>query len=164
MANEKRNWQWLCVWDLSDIVWEPNVVYALNLDVCSLRKDERRNYRADATTTRQVETGLKGKCWQLWLTYNCTSLDTIAGVIVWTGYGWKLAIRWRDVSQFVPKIGSTFVQGSAANSGLLVDYVIWNEARSNKCEFLTDLISLLIYCIDYICHHPCLWNKRNTWD
>lgn len=65
-----------------------------------LRKDERRNYRADATTTTQVvvETGLKGKCWQLWLTYNCTSLDTIAGVVVGTGYGWQLAIRWRDVS------------------------------------------------------------------
>ncbi|KAL0124039.1 hypothetical protein PUN28_006079 [Cardiocondyla obscurior] len=29
-----------------------------------------------------LETGLKGKCWQLWLTYNCTSLDTIASVVV----------------------------------------------------------------------------------
>lgn len=87
------------VWpeDLSD--WEPNVICALNLDVCPLRKDERRNYRADATTTRQVvETGLKGKCWQLWLTYNCTSLDTIASIIIRAGYRWKLAIRWRDVS------------------------------------------------------------------
>lgn len=76
-----------------------------------LRKDERRNYRADATTTTQVvvETGLKGKCWQLWLTYNCTSLDTITCVVVGTRYRRQLAIRWRDISKFVTKIGSAFV-------------------------------------------------------
>jgi len=114
------------VWlgDLFNTDWELNVVCA-NLDVYFLRKDERRNYRADATTTKRVvETDLKGKCWQLWLTYNCTSLDTIAGIVVRARYRWKLAIRWCDVSQFVAKIRSAFVQGSAPNSGLLIDYVI----------------------------------------
>lgn len=112
-------------------VWSENLTLIgsltlyVRISMCNpLRKDERRNYRADATTTRQVETDLKGKCWQLWLTYNCTSLDTIAGVVVRAGYRWKLAIRWCDISQFVAKIGSTFVQGSAANSGLLVDHII----------------------------------------
>lgn len=156
------------VWlgDLSDIDWEPIMGTYVQISMCIPWKDERRNYRADATTTRQIEIDLKGKCWQLWLTYNCTSLDTIAGVIVWAGYRWKLAIRGCDVSQFIAKIGSAFVQGSAANSGLLVDYVVWNkDARSYNYEctyILILLILLLTNYIDYICHHPRLWNKRKT--
>lgn len=116
------------------------------------------------TTPKQVETGLKGKCWQLWLTYNCTSLDTIAGVIVRAGYRWQLAIRWRNVSQFVAKIRSAFVQGSAANSSLLVDHIVWNkDSRSNNYAYiLIFLILLLLHYVDYICHHPRLWNKRKT--
>jgi len=59
------------VWlgDLSDTDWEPilRTYVCANLDVYPLRKDERRNYRADTTTTRQVEIDLKGKCWQLGL-------------------------------------------------------------------------------------------------
>ena len=63
-------------------------------------------------------------CWQLWLTYHCTSLDAIAGVIIGSGNGGQFTVGRGDVSKLVAQIWPSLVEGRSAYPGLLVNHVV----------------------------------------
>lgn len=58
------------------------------------------------------------------LTYDCTSLNPVAGVVVRSGYGWQLAVRWGNVAELVTEVGATLVQGGTGSHCLIVNYIV----------------------------------------
>lgn len=58
------------------------------------------------------------------LTYDCTSLNPVAGVVVGAGHGRQLPVRWCDIAELVTEIRAAFVQGGAGSHCLIVNYIV----------------------------------------
>lgn len=58
------------------------------------------------------------------LTYDCTSLNPVAGVVVGAGHGGQLPVGRRDVAELVTQVRATLVQGGAGSHCLIVNYIV----------------------------------------
>lgn len=58
------------------------------------------------------------------LTYDCTSLNPVAGVVVRARNRGQLAIGWGNVAELITQIGATLVQGGTGSHSLIVNYIV----------------------------------------
>lgn len=58
------------------------------------------------------------------LTYDCTSLNPVAGVVVGAGNRGQLAIGWGNVAELIAQIGASLVQGGTGSHCLIVNYIV----------------------------------------
>jgi len=58
------------------------------------------------------------------LTYDCTSLNPVAGVVVGSGNGGQLPVGRGDVAELIPQVRTTLVQGGAGSHCLIVNYIV----------------------------------------
>lgn len=58
------------------------------------------------------------------LTYDCTSLNPVAGVVIGSRNRGQLPVGRGDVSELIPQIWTTLVQGGAGSHCLIVNYIV----------------------------------------
>jgi hypothetical protein len=61
------------------------------------------------------------------LTYDCTSLDAIACIVVWAWHRWQLSV-WRcNVTELITKVWASLIHCRIPTSRLVVRNIIWKE-------------------------------------